>query len=280
VSETRTYGRLGLWRDAANLSASEASRLAFDNLELRGASADERVARDAYLDLLGVRSGDVALEVGCGSGVVLRELARRVGSTGHAVGVDASASMLEIARELAVRDGLAETLDLRHGDASSLPLESDRFDVVLAATTLIHLVDGEGAIGEMVRVARRGARVGVFDRDNDSFVVSHPDRALTRRVIAAGSDQTAADSWLPRRLPGLLERSGLIAVRARGFTSLERDPDGFYGRNLRRYAEVARLSGAIDDAEHREWTDGLLAEVTAGSFLAGLTHLFVWGVKA
>ena len=274
-----TYGQHGLWRDAANFDEERARQLAFDNLELRGRSPDEMAAREAYLDLLQIGPNQQVLEVGCGSGVVLRDIARRVGPSGIATGLDPSASLLGIARELAKRDGLAERIRLQQGNALAVPFENGTFDVVLAATVLIHIPGGAAAVPEMVRVTRPGGRIGVFDRDNDSLIASHPDRALTRRIIAAGGDASAADGWLPRRIPGLFAQAGLSDIRARGFTTLERDPTGFYGHNLARFAALARDVGAITDAEHRSWTDGLRAQAAEGSFLAGITHLFIWAQK-
>ena len=74
------YGQHGLWRDAANFDEERARQLAFDNLELRGRSPDEIAAREAYLDLLGIGPDQQVLEVGCGSAVVVRDIARRVGA--------------------------------------------------------------------------------------------------------------------------------------------------------------------------------------------------------
>jgi hypothetical protein len=131
----------------------------------------------------------------------------------------------------------------------------------------------------MVRVARSGGRVGVFDFDGDGMLISHPDRALTRRIIAAFSDQASVDGWLARRLPGLLRQAGLVEVGARGFVPIEQDPAGFYARIAERTAEVAAQSGAITDDERRRWLEDLTASRAAGDCLAGRVHLFSWGTK-
>lgn len=70
-----------------------------------------------------------------------------------------------------------------------------------------------------------------------------------------------------------------MTAGAPGFTTLEREPDDFYGRNLVRVGQVARDAGAISEAEHRAWTEALRAVGESGMFLAGITHLFVWGGK-
>ena len=270
------YGTRSLWRDTAGLDGIQARELA-ERLELRAKAQDEIEARAAYLGLLGVSEGDRVLDVGCGSGVVTRELARRVGPSGRAVGVDPSPAFLAIARELAEAEGFGDRVELHEGSALALPFGDGAFDVVIAVTALCHTPGGEGAIPEMARVLRPGGRMGVFDLDTDMTSITHPDRALTRRIVAAASDATAVDGWLSRRLPLLFALAGLQEVRVRGFFPLETDPWGFYAGMMERAVDIAVTTGAITDAERRGWLDALRAEQARGPVIAGRLHIFVWG---
>ena len=273
------YGRLSLFRDSARLDGERARELAFRNLEARGTSPDEVAARAAYLDLLGIRPGQTVLDVGCGSGVVTRDMARRVSPGGRAVGLDPSAEFLTIARELSREAGLDSVAEFREGSALALPFSDGEFDVAVAATVLVHVPGAAAAVPEMVRVVRPGGRIGIFDFDGDSLIISHPDRALTRRIVAAFSDHGAVDGWLVRRLPGLLGRAGLGDVTTRAFLPLEREPDGFYGRMAVRAVDVAAQVGAITESEREGWLAALRAEQAAGNVLGGRVHIFCWGVK-
>jgi ubiquinone/menaquinone biosynthesis C-methylase UbiE len=273
-----TYGALDQFRDAANLSDERARELV-NNLETRAKSADEVAARAAYLELLGVGPGQRVLEVGCGTGAVLRDVARRVVPNGRVVGLDPNRTFLAVAAEIAEREGLASLMEWREGDALRLPFPNGSFDVALSVTTLGHVPNGERAITEMVRVVQPGGRVGVHDRDDDSFIVSHPDRALTRRVVAGGSDQAMIDSWLGRKLPRLLTAAGLQDVQIKAFTSLEQNPNGFFANSLRGRARMAAQAGAITSEEHERWLRGLDTEAASGGFVVGLTHLFAWGTR-
>jgi len=272
------YGQQSQFRDTAGLDAVKARELA-GRLELRAKSPAEVEARQAYLDLLGVQAGECVLDVGCGSGAVTRDIARRVGPAGRAVGVDPSPQFLVVARELAEAAGLGSGLEFCEGSALHLPFPQGSFDVAVAVTVLVHTPGGESAVAEMARVVRPGGRVGVFDLDTDMTTVTHPDRALTRRIVAAASDSTAVDGWLSRRLPSLFARAGLEDVRVRGFFPLETDPLGFYASMLERASEIALTAGAITEDERRGWLEALHAEQARGPVIAGRLHIFTWGRK-
>jgi hypothetical protein len=138
---------------------------------------------------------------------------------------------------------------------------------------------GEAAIPEFVRVLRRGGRLGVFDFDADMTVFTHPDRALTRRIVAAASDATAVNGWLVRQLPSLFQHAGLVDVRARGFFPLETERQSFYANMAERSAEVAVKAGAITENEGRLWLDAFHEQGARGPIVAGRLHIFVWGRK-
>lgn len=265
------------WNETTITAAEEAGiRELARLLELRGQGEDQTTIRAAYLDLLQIAPGERVLDVGCGTGVVTRAVATRVGPTGHVLGVDPSPTMLAVAREIAEREGVAEQIEFRVGDARALPVDDAAFDVVLAITALSHTTDAEQAIPELLRAVRPGGRVGVFDIDPESWIISHPDRALTRRISAAATD-IITDGWLARRLPGLLEAAGLVDVRVRAFTPVERDPTGYYGSLAPMRAAQAVQADAVSDEERERWLAALRAEQVANRFLAGLTHLFIWG---
>jgi ubiquinone/menaquinone biosynthesis C-methylase UbiE len=210
---------------------------------------------------------------------VTRDLARRVAPDGVAIGVDPSPAFLTVARELADQDGVGEWIDLREGDARALPFADGEVDVVIAATALAHIPGGDQVIPELMRVLRPGGRLAVFERDTDSLIVGHPDRDLTRRIVAAYSDYASVDGWLARRLPGLFAEAGLREISVRAFTPIETDPEAFYAGTALRALDWALQAEAISEDERERWLDGLRAEQAAGRFVAGLTHLFIWGVK-
>jgi ubiquinone/menaquinone biosynthesis C-methylase UbiE len=265
-----------MWRDTATADTERARDLAA-RLERRAKAEDEIAARDTYLGLLNIAAGERVLDVGCGSGAVTREIARRVGSGGRAVGLDPSPALLAVARDLAHETGLDDRVEFREGNALRLPFPDGSFDAVVCATVLSHVPKGEAAVPELVRVLRSGGRLGVFDLDTDMTAFTHPDRSLTRRIVAAASDATAVNGWLVRQLPLLFQRAGLVDVRVRGFFPLETDLQSFYAGMAERCAEVAVKAGVVTELEGRAWLHAFHEQGTQGPIVAGRLHIFVWG---
>ncbi|HEV2953301.1 MAG TPA: class I SAM-dependent methyltransferase [Candidatus Dormibacteraeota bacterium] len=105
----------------------------------------------------GLRPGEWGLDVAAGSGRLTDELARMVGPTGMAVGVDFSAGMLAVARTHHPR------LALVQGDATALPIADASFDGATMAFGLRNLDDPVAGLVEMARVVRPGRRSVVLE---------------------------------------------------------------------------------------------------------------------
>lgn len=99
--------------------------------------------------------GQRVLDVACGTGVLARTAADRVGPTGHVTGLDLNDGMLSVARRL------APDITWRQGDATDLPFPAESFDAVLCQSALMFFPDATKAIAEMARVCRNGGSVGV-----------------------------------------------------------------------------------------------------------------------
>jgi len=131
------------------------------------AGSSERALRDRGLRELAVRDGERVLEIGCGTGAALVELASMVGPAGLAVGVDLSTGMCRQA-ELQIADcGLRIEVPLNAsvicGDATRLPLGRGYFDAVFMSFALELFDEGDmrSVLAECRRVLRPGGRLCV-----------------------------------------------------------------------------------------------------------------------
>jgi ubiquinone/menaquinone biosynthesis C-methylase UbiE len=110
------------------------------------------IYRQRMFDLLDVRPGAVLLDVGCGAGNDVQDLAKLVGLGGRVVGIDSSATMIQQARARTADGHLP--VEYLQGDAYQLPFEENSFDGCLSSRIFKHLAEPGRALGEMLRVAR------------------------------------------------------------------------------------------------------------------------------
>lgn len=110
---------------------------------------------DAVLGAAGVRAGQNVLDVGCGTGVVARRAAERVGAAGSVTGLDLNRAMLDVAARV------GPDVTWQKGDVAALPFDDDSFDVVTCQSAAMFFPDLTGALREMARVTRPGGTVAV-----------------------------------------------------------------------------------------------------------------------
>jgi ubiquinone/menaquinone biosynthesis C-methylase UbiE len=89
--------------------------------------------------------------------------ARRTGPSGNTIGVDMTASMLELAKCGALKAGLWENIEVRRGIAEELPVASESVDVVISNGVLNLLPDKDRAFREVYRVLRPAGRLHLAD---------------------------------------------------------------------------------------------------------------------
>ena len=100
------------------------------------AEHSEQPMREAGLKLLAAATGEKILEVGCGTGHCLIELARAVGSLGQVHGVDISENMLEETRKLLAQEPWEKRVQLHCCDAAQLPFADKSLDGIFTSFTL------------------------------------------------------------------------------------------------------------------------------------------------
>jgi demethylmenaquinone methyltransferase/2-methoxy-6-polyprenyl-1,4-benzoquinol methylase len=163
--------------------------------------------------LTGLRPGDRAIDLACGTGSLTRALARRVGAAGYVLGVDFSERMLEAARERPVSN-----VEYRWGDATDLPgVPAASFDAATIAYGARNIPDLDALFREMARVVRPGGRVvclEIADPDNPLFAKFYGvwfDR-IVPRLGARISGDAWAYSYLPESVKAFVSPEELAAI--------------------------------------------------------------------
>ena len=108
------------------------------------------------IDIAALGLGERVLDVACGTGVVARLAAERVGATGTVAGIDLNPGMLAVARSVTPPSMVVEW---HQSSAEAIPLPDEAFDVVLCQMGLQFVADKLAALREMQRVLAPGGRL-------------------------------------------------------------------------------------------------------------------------
>lgn len=123
------------------------------------------IVSELLCEAVDLRAGRKVLDVAAGSGNTTLAAARR---RCEVVGIDYVPSLLERARERAA----VERLDVRleEGDAESLPYADGAFDFVLSTFGVMFAPDQPRAARELLRVCRKGGRIGLASWTPEGFI--------------------------------------------------------------------------------------------------------------
>ena len=235
-------------------------------LEARGRHPRFLHMMGEYLDAMSIDAAATVLDVGCGTGVVARTIARRKGFGGHVTGIDLSASLIEAARRFATGEGLSGVIDFHAGDSQSLKLPDAAFDAVIAHTLISHVDDPRAVLGELARVVKPGGMIGIFDGDYASITFGTDDpargRAMDEAIIAA----IVTNPRVMREMPQLLRDTRLDLVSSFAYVLAEVGTADFWKPGIQSFMKLLPKSGAATEAEAVAWADEVLRRSDEGVF--------------
>ena len=231
----------------------------------------EKMLRD-YLDAMQIDTAKMVLDIGCGTGVAARAIARRDGFSGRVLGVDLSPALAETAARLAAGEGLATRVEFRTGDSRKLDLPDDGFDAVVAHTLLSHIDDPLAVLRQAARVVRPGGMVGVFDGDYASMTFGHTDAAKGKAYDDAIISGVVTSPRVMRDMPRLLQAAGLQLIASFPYILAEVGKADFWAPAIESFRRLVPKSGVITEEEANAWAEGLRADSAAGVFFGASNY--------
>jgi len=136
-------------------------------------------------DVAQIQPGQRVLDVACGTGILGREIASRVGISGHVAGVDPNQGMISVAKQL------TPGVEWREGVAESLPFPDESFDAVVSQFGLMFFTNQSRALGEMARVLEPGGCMSIAVWDSLDNLPAYASEVALLEQIAG---QQAADA--------------------------------------------------------------------------------------
>ncbi len=219
--------------------------------------------RLAVLEALSIASGQALLDLGCGGGHLVRDLAFAVGESGRVVGLDASEAQLEAARVLCEGLAIAELIE---GDATDLPFEEATFDSLASIQMLEYVPDVDSALSEARRVIKPGGKVALVSVLWDHWRFHGADPALNDRMH---------EIWRKHCFHQMLPMEMTKKLRAAGFDGVIQKPISFINTTMHDNAFAmwaAKLVAAfaagngVDPDETATWLEQLDAADAEGRF--------------
>ncbi|HLI25777.1 MAG TPA: methyltransferase domain-containing protein [Chloroflexota bacterium] len=234
---------------------------------------------EGLLALAALQPGERVLDVACGTGIVARLAAPRVGPRGTVVGLDRNGAMLAVAR--ACPPVVGARITWLQGDACALPCAAGAFAVVLCQNGLQFLPDRPRALREMHRVLRPGGRLvlNVVAREAASQAV---ERAVAQ-FLGADALTLFREPFVladPTELAALCAAAGFHAVQVTSQRVTARCPavDDFVAFTLtvRLASVLERLPPSERQALHEAARQQLAPYLTADGLVFPIDMLVVY----
>jgi len=130
----------------------------------------------------GLPAGGNVLDIGCGPGLFLREIAERRPDL-RLTGIDLSPSMIEVARRVLAESVAKTSVRLDNGDAGAMPYADASFDLIVSTISMHHWQEPERVVAEAFRVLGPGGGLWVYDASFGRFegFKAGVERAFGRR---------------------------------------------------------------------------------------------------
>jgi ubiquinone/menaquinone biosynthesis C-methylase UbiE len=236
-------------------------------------TAEERIP--LYIEV-GLKDAKLVLDVGCGSGIVTRDIARL--TKGKVIAIDGSKDMIRVAQNVLKS---YKNVELKVGDANNLPLEDNMFDIVTCNLLLMWTDDPQKVVNEMTRVTKPSGTVLATLEPDYGGKLHFPENPKVDPIFAGEAIKArGGDPHIGRKLRLLFVRAGLITKVGIGnnrIWSCEEDKAYyFHARDF--YVKALRTAG-LSQEEIDKWEYDYLKSLDEGVQLNFFPQFYAIGKK-
>ena len=236
-------------------------------------TAEERIP--LYIEV-GLKDAKLVLDVGCGSGIVTRDIARL--TKGKVIAVDGSKDMIKVAQNVLKP---YKNVELRVGDANNLPLEDNMFDIVTCNLLLMWTDDPQKVLNEMARVTKPGGIVLATLEPDYGGKLHFPENPKVDPIFAGEAIRArGGDPHIGRKLRLLFVRAGLVTKVGIGNNRIwSCDEDKAYYFHARDFYVKALRTSGLSQEEIDKWEYDYLKSLDEGVQLNFFPQFYAIGKK-
>ncbi len=198
------------------------------------------------ITLASLKPGQTVLDLGSGGGIDCFMAAKKVGESGHVIGVDMTAEMLEKARANQMKMGF-KNVEFRLGEIEHLPVADNTVDVIISNCVVNLSPDKPQVFREAFRVLRSGGKLALSD-----IVTDGPLPQVVKDSLSAWAGCVA----------GALDVKDYISdLEAAGFTNIELNPVYFDQETVDEYIKSMGSDDSSDKGQRMVMSDGVKVKV-------------------
>lgn len=216
---------------------------------------DVEKQRQIVLSALNLQVDERILDIGFGPGILIEDMAKIIGPDGSICGIEISEPFIALSQK---RLSHLSRVEIREGDATSIPYSNNEFDVAISTQVYEYIEDVEKCLSELYRVLKPGGRALIMCTDWDTLIWNTENRERMNRILTT-FEAHCADPRLPRKIAPKIQEAGFILTKYDVYTML----NSVYDENTYSYGIidfiVAFVSGenSIMSNEAKAWADEL-----------------------
>ena len=237
-------------------------------------TAEERIP--LYLKI-GIKDANLVLDVGCGPGMVTRDIAHLTKSKVYAI--DNSKYMIKVAKTV-LKD--YKNVELREGEASNLPFDDSMFDIVTCNLLLMWAKNPQKVVNEMARVTKTGGIVLASLEPDYGGKLHWPENQKVDPIFAGKAiREKGGDPHIGRKLRLLFVRAGLettVGIGNNRIWSCEEDRN--YYLHARDFYVKALKNSGLSEKEIDKWEYDYLKSLDEGIQLNFFPQFYAIGKKS
>jgi ubiquinone/menaquinone biosynthesis C-methylase UbiE len=241
-------------------------------LEARGAHPITQSLIAEYSRAICIDGMHCVLDLGAGTGVVARAIARRPAFAGEVTGIDRAPHLVRAAQELAYAEGLEGRVQFRVGDSSQLVLDDGGFDTVIAHTLLSHVSDQGKTLLEATRALNVGGTLVICDLDFASLTFGNADADLGKANDLALVSAVATNPRVMRDLPRLLKSVGLELRQFFHRNIAEAGRADYWLPAIESFRKLLPRAGVMTEEAANLFADDLIRDSERGVFFAAANY--------